>query len=228
MISPEWMKQSNFKTSPHTCGHIYTPSDAVNREMSTSLLARAFSRCAKIDLSPFDGLSLSQVKEFVRSVRTSQKISLVLPKLDELKAQDLRSLLNSAYIAELRIGDHRFGDLSEIVNAIDGTSVTCLIAPEMYSRRFVELGDLDKEFEYSDRGLRLKPWSSPVGPLPRPQQFPLVQSIQIHCSPEMAEIWSFHMRETGSFDIPETRLDDGGLRFSRLLKNEGALKEFGH
>lgn len=96
-----------------------------------------------------------------------------------------------------------FDNLSDILNAIDGTSITRLVTPEMFSRRFIQIGDPRDMQSICGAGIRCKPWSSPLSRLPRPKQFPIVQLLHvlstgtISAAGAISSAWSRMMSKQG-------------------------------
>ncbi|KAM0715451.1 hypothetical protein Q7P37_008949 [Cladosporium fusiforme] len=173
----------------HLRAYLYAHTDSVHPGTPCSLLILALKECFKVDLSPFSGLVFSQVLEIVASMST-RKISLVLPDLDDFSTKNLRHLLSTGNVIELRIGKHQMGSLGNIIKDIGGTSVARLITPEMYSRRIKDIANIRKphQSQSSTRGRRLprpplaagircESFSYSLGSLPRPKQFPIVQLL---------------------------------------------------
>lgn len=101
--------------------------------------------------------------------------------MNDLTADGLRKLLSSHCIHELHIGDHRVGNLSEIIHSIDGTSVGSFTTSEMFSRRFFKQRDVHDDLTVGERGgLSALPWSSPVPTLPRPRQCCVTQMVYVN------------------------------------------------
>lgn len=103
----------------------------------------------------------------------------MLPDLEDFTVEDLRELLATDCISELTVGKNGIGNLSDILNVIDGASVTRLVTPEMFSRRFIQIGDPHDIQSIRGAGIRCKPWSSPLSRLPRPKKFPIIQLLHV-------------------------------------------------
>lgn len=207
----------------HLRAYLYAHPDAIDHTTSCSLLERAFRECTEIDLSPFCGLVSNQVLGIVAAV-SSSKVNLVLPDLETFGIEDLRKLLANNCIAELRIGKHQIDDLSDILSAIDGTSVTRLIIPEMYSRRFVKLGDFREDIRpVPGGGLYCKQWKSPLTRLPRPKQFPIVQMLHIISSDEESAASVHHSPWSRLINQEDPRSHNTGVRLVSLPMSEYLL-----
>lgn len=160
--------------------HLHANPESVQGKPLRTLLGHVHRKCPLVDLSPFLHLSSEDVLEVIEIVANSgDAFSLVLPDLEGLAAADLRELLSSGLICELRLGERKLGDLRQFLDIIDGTSVTSFNVPELYARSFApfDLGQVRNREEYDRFGSMYKPWESPVPSLPRPKQFPITQLV---------------------------------------------------
>lgn len=134
-----------------------SPEDLRDEHLCT-LLERAHRGCTTVDLSPFCNLSLDKVVTIVNELSDdpNQKLRLTLPDLEDVTGEFLQRLIASDSIAELSVGKHDTIDLNDIVSTIDGTGITSLTTPELYSRRFVSSNDSNQTRVLSAQGIRPK------------------------------------------------------------------------
>lgn len=130
-----------FSGMLHAYVHAF-PEDVRDEHLCT-LLERAHRGCKFVDLSPFCNLSLDNVVSIVNGLSKGQNQNLCLTLLDRkhVTVLGLQQLVAIGSIVELYLGAHGTIDLKDVVKAIDGTSITGLATPELYSRKFVSSDD---------------------------------------------------------------------------------------
>jgi hypothetical protein len=159
--------------------HLRANPESVQGRPLNLLLGHIHRNCAWVDLSLYGNLSFDDILAIIEIVAASgDMFSLTLPDLEDLTATNLRRVLSSGLVHELRLRKHQVGGLEQFLNAIDGTSVAKFNVPELYPRSFapVDLGRVSSQWEYEQFGA-FRPWKSPSPSLPRPKQFPITQLV---------------------------------------------------
>ena len=113
--------------------HLALHPEVVTSPAGFHLLCRVLKDRQEVDLSYFGHLTISQILHILSEIQgSSERITLILPRLQSLTASDVRSIILSSNIVDLRLGYTPGLDLAALTGALEGTKLQKLSHPELF------------------------------------------------------------------------------------------------